>query len=191
MSARASAERRSTSSSNFRCATNGAGEAYYRLGDDFISLPRFEAFKSAAHFYGVAFHELGHWTGHNSRLDRDLRSRRIAGRSSPPPAGHKPRPIIFAVWRCAMPNRQRREGAVMRAHSSATAASFFDVDWINGRSVEVFYADEELARAFDGSAGWYWWACYPGCLPGADAFGPFPTSYRALKDAFEHAQRRA
>jgi antirestriction protein ArdC len=53
----------------------GFGEAYYRSGDDFISLPRFEAFKSAAHFYGVAFHELGHWTGHKSRLDRDLRHR--------------------------------------------------------------------------------------------------------------------
>jgi antirestriction protein ArdC len=24
---------------------------------------------------GVAFHELGHWTGHKSRLDRDLRHR--------------------------------------------------------------------------------------------------------------------
>jgi antirestriction protein ArdC len=53
----------------------GFGEAYYRPGDDFISMPRFEAFKGAAHFYGVAFHELGHWTGHRSRLDRDLRSR--------------------------------------------------------------------------------------------------------------------
>jgi antirestriction protein ArdC len=53
----------------------GAGEAFYRPSDDFISLPRFEAFKSAAHFYGVAFHELGHWTGNKSRLDRDLRHR--------------------------------------------------------------------------------------------------------------------
>jgi antirestriction protein ArdC len=53
----------------------GSGEAYYRPGADFISLPHFKAFKSAAHFYGVAFHELGHWTGHKSRLDRDLRSR--------------------------------------------------------------------------------------------------------------------
>jgi antirestriction protein ArdC len=53
----------------------GAGEAYYCPGDDFISMPRFDAFKSAAHFYGVTFHELGHWTGHKSRLDRDLRSR--------------------------------------------------------------------------------------------------------------------
>jgi antirestriction protein ArdC len=53
----------------------GAGEAYCRPGDDLISMPRFEAFKSAAHFYGVTFHELGHWTGHRSRLDLDLRSR--------------------------------------------------------------------------------------------------------------------
>jgi antirestriction protein ArdC len=41
----------------------GSREAYYRPGDDFISLPRFEAFKSAAHFYGTAFHELGHYAG--------------------------------------------------------------------------------------------------------------------------------
>jgi antirestriction protein ArdC len=53
----------------------GDGEAYYAPGHDFISLPAFEAFKSAAHFYGTAFHEIGHWTGHKSRLDRDLRNR--------------------------------------------------------------------------------------------------------------------
>jgi len=53
----------------------GFGEAYYRPGEDFVSLPRFEAFKSAAHFYAVAFHELAHATGHRARLGRDLRSR--------------------------------------------------------------------------------------------------------------------
>jgi antirestriction protein ArdC len=53
----------------------GQGEAYYAPGNDFISTPAFEAFKSAAHFYGTAFHELGHWTGHKSRLDRDLQHR--------------------------------------------------------------------------------------------------------------------
>jgi antirestriction protein ArdC len=53
----------------------GMGEAYYRPGADFISLPRFEAFKSAATFYATAFHELGHATGHKTRLDRDLRHR--------------------------------------------------------------------------------------------------------------------
>jgi antirestriction protein ArdC len=50
-------------------------EAYYRPAADFISLPRFEAFKSAATFYATAFHELGHATGHKTRLDRDLRHR--------------------------------------------------------------------------------------------------------------------
>ena len=53
----------------------GHGEAYYAPGADFISLPRFEAFKGADHFYNIAFHELTHWTGHKSRLDRDLKHR--------------------------------------------------------------------------------------------------------------------
>jgi antirestriction protein ArdC len=53
----------------------GFGEAYYRPGADVISLPRFEAFKNAAQFYSTAFHELGHWTGHQARLARDLRQR--------------------------------------------------------------------------------------------------------------------
>jgi antirestriction protein ArdC len=53
----------------------GMGEAYYRPAADFISLPRFEAFKSAASFYATAFHELGHATDHKSRVARDLRSR--------------------------------------------------------------------------------------------------------------------
>ncbi|HUZ34135.1 MAG TPA: ArdC-like ssDNA-binding domain-containing protein [Xanthobacteraceae bacterium] len=52
-----------------------AGEAYFVPSRDFISLPAFEAFKGADHFYGTAFHELGHWTGHKSRLHRDLRHR--------------------------------------------------------------------------------------------------------------------
>jgi antirestriction protein ArdC len=53
----------------------GHGEAYYASGHDFISMPAFNAFKSADHFYNVAFHELTHWTGHESRLDRDLKNR--------------------------------------------------------------------------------------------------------------------
>jgi antirestriction protein ArdC len=53
----------------------GRGEAYFAPGADFISMPAFEAFKGADHFYNVAFHELTHWTGHKSRLDRDLKNR--------------------------------------------------------------------------------------------------------------------
>lgn len=53
----------------------GHGEAYFAPGADFISMPRFEAFKGADHFYNVAFHELTHWTGAKTRLARDLSGR--------------------------------------------------------------------------------------------------------------------
>ena len=53
----------------------GHGEAYYVPSRDFISMPTFGAFKGADHFYGTVFHELTHWTGHMSRLDRDLKNR--------------------------------------------------------------------------------------------------------------------
>ena len=53
----------------------GYGEAYYVPSQDFVSMPAFKAFKGADHFYNVAFHELTHWTGHKSRLDRDLKNR--------------------------------------------------------------------------------------------------------------------
>jgi antirestriction protein ArdC len=53
----------------------GHGEAYYVPSRDFISMPAFAGFKSADHFYNVVFHELGHWTGHRARLDRDLKNR--------------------------------------------------------------------------------------------------------------------
>ena len=53
----------------------GHGEAYFVPSQDFISMPAFEAFKGADHFYCAALHELTHWSGHKSRLDRDLRNR--------------------------------------------------------------------------------------------------------------------
>jgi len=53
----------------------GHGEACYIPSRDFISMPAFAGFKGADHFYNVAYHELGHWTGHKSRLDRDLKNR--------------------------------------------------------------------------------------------------------------------
>ncbi|EHL31867.1 zincin-like metallopeptidase domain-containing protein [Legionella drancourtii] len=46
-----------------------ADRAFYRLSTDSIHLPQF---KSAANYYATALHELGHWSGHPSRLDRDL-----------------------------------------------------------------------------------------------------------------------
>lgn len=53
----------------------GGGEAFYHRGEDFIRLPYCETFLSPADYYCTALHELGHWTAHPSRLNRDLQHR--------------------------------------------------------------------------------------------------------------------
>lgn len=52
---------------------HGEGDrAFYRPTTDSIHLPDKGQFASADNYYATALHELGHWTGHSSRLDRDL-----------------------------------------------------------------------------------------------------------------------
>lgn len=46
--------------------------AYYHPARDEIRLPDKSQFPTPDNYYATAFHELGHWTGHASRLDRDL-----------------------------------------------------------------------------------------------------------------------
>lgn len=31
--------------------------------------------------------------------------------------------------------------------------------------------------------GWYWWACFPGCMPDGEPCGPFATEAEAIADA--------
>lgn len=50
-------------------------KACYLPTRDEIHLPHPEDFVSAEAYYGVAFHELVHWTGHASRCARDLSGR--------------------------------------------------------------------------------------------------------------------
>ena len=50
-----------------------SGGAFYRRSTDTIHLPVREQFPSAAGYYAVALHELGHWTGHPDRLNRGPR----------------------------------------------------------------------------------------------------------------------
>lgn len=61
-------------------------------------------------------------------------------------------------------------------------------------SFEVFWDDADEAnghaRNFDGDGnkvepGWYWWACFPGCLPDGEASGPFKTAKEAYDDAMQ------
>jgi antirestriction protein ArdC len=53
--------------------THAPGDhAFYRPATDSIHLPDRSQFSNAGNYYATALHELGHWTGHPSRLDRDL-----------------------------------------------------------------------------------------------------------------------
>lgn len=49
---------------------HGGDGAFYVPSRDFINLPVIENFKTSADYYATALHELSHWTGHKSRLNR-------------------------------------------------------------------------------------------------------------------------
>jgi len=48
----------------------GGGRAYYAVHEDFVQMPRFEAFRDAESFYSTLGHECVHWTRHETRLNR-------------------------------------------------------------------------------------------------------------------------
>lgn len=47
-------------------------KAFYIPSRDEIHLPNRRTFSSLSGFWGTAMHELSHWTGHESRLNRDM-----------------------------------------------------------------------------------------------------------------------
>ena len=50
-------------------------EAYYEPVPDRITMPPAALFDGYEHYYATLAHELSHWTGHGSRLGRDLKNR--------------------------------------------------------------------------------------------------------------------
>ena len=50
----------------------GGDRAFYMPAADFIQLPPQPAFFEQINYYRTALHELGHWTGHPTRLARDF-----------------------------------------------------------------------------------------------------------------------
>ena len=68
---------------------------------------------------------------------------------------------------------------------------FYDPELdISHGSFEVFKARKAelgLYRLLNGSSfeadKYYWWSCFPGCMPDGEVNGPFETSHEAYKDA--------
>ncbi len=53
---------------------HGGSQPFYNIRDDYIQVPERDRFNSQGDYYATALHELGHWTGHFSRLNRETSS---------------------------------------------------------------------------------------------------------------------
>ena len=95
---------------------------------------------------------------------------------------------------------ETREAYPETSSSTCTSAHALGL----GVPLEVFYrTPAEVAEyaglngALDGSnpwcdadgvplnGGWYYWQCFPGCLPDSEPMGPFPTESEARADGEE------
>ena len=51
---------------------HGGTRAFYSSVTDIVTVPKMEDFNSAYDYYATLLHELAHWTGHSSRLAREM-----------------------------------------------------------------------------------------------------------------------
>lgn len=79
--------------------------------------------------------------------------------------------------------------AVISDPKRAAFEPLYDFDWQTGATIEVFFADDVLAKSFGTSPGWFWWTCECGCLPEGPPTGPFGTSYTAYRSALDGEKR--
>jgi hypothetical protein len=49
------------------------------------------------------------------------------------------------------------------------------------RMLDAIIAEEGI------TGGWFYWYCFPGCMPDSEAVGPFATHADALEDAQDYA----
>jgi hypothetical protein len=56
--------------------------------------------------------------------------------------------------------------------------------------VEVFFRTDMACKndGWETGEGWYYWFCFPGCLPDSDPVGPFDTQEEAIADAQQGAE---
>lgn len=54
----------------------------------------------------------------------------------------------------------------------------FRLAGMNGRTREAMFDAMIANEGIEG--GWFYWYCFPGCLPDSDAFGPYATRQEAI-----------
>lgn len=72
-----------------------------------------------------------------------------------------------------------------KRESDPYALPDIEVFWSEGCANEHEHPDGDYEACAQEEPGWYYWTCFPGCLPDSDPVGPFPTEAEALEDARE------
>lgn len=115
-----------------------AASAHYTPATDIITMPLQEQFAEAGDYYATSLHELGHWSGHSSRLNRDLTG--VFG--SAEYAQEELRAELASMFLCAALGV---EGDVQN-HASYTAS------WLTklkGDKHEIFHAAKDAEKIVD------------------------------------------
>ena len=117
----------------------GGNRAFYALGTDHIQMPPRHVFPSAEGWYSTVLHELGHATGHPSRLNRDLRN----AFGSPDYAREELRAEIAQVMVCA----ELGIGECEFTNGAAYIASWLET--LRSDRKEIFRAATDAQRIAD------------------------------------------
>lgn len=88
-------------------------------------------------------------------------------------------------------NELRRQSIEFFHQSASDFLTADDGSWNQDRLNEACSPDPEepegnrIEREREAAelAGYYWWTCFPGCLPEGDPMGPFKTEAEAIEDA--------
>jgi antirestriction protein ArdC len=117
----------------------GGDRAFYALGTDHIQMPPRHVFPSAEGWCSTVLHELGHATGHPSRLNRDLRN----SFGSPDYAREELRAEIAQVMVCA----ELGIGECEFTNGAAYIASWLET--LRSDRKEIFRASADAQRIAD------------------------------------------
>lgn len=135
----------------------GGDQAFYAPGFDYVQVPRPDAYFEPVNWHRTAFHELGHWTGHPSRLGRDQKGRfgsteygreelvaEMAGAFVCASLGIAPtvrHADYLGSWLAIIREDKR---AIVRAASAASKAADFILGYREGAELEAAEADAEI-----------------------------------------------
>jgi len=67
-----------------------------------------------------------------------------------------------------------------RTHETYTLP---DIEVFHAGAGELWASAYNAAYSVYSEAGFYYWYCFPGCMPDSDPYGPYPTAQAAIDAA--------